>query len=180
MVLSDIQAKAGSVAETPGTWGAVRVRSSSEFAVADRIRARGGIAFLPTVKVRQVRRGKAANIDRAIYPTYLFAAWGDEYERHEIRRTRDVVDLHFDAGDRGQARLVRELTALETALAVDPWLDVDDWAHDGVPVRVTYGPLMGIEGRVTRRRGRDVLQVGITMFGQAVELTLDRAQVEPL
>jgi transcription antitermination factor NusG len=179
MVLTDIPAKTGGIASVLGTWGVVRTRGSAEDAVADRLAKIGANVYLPRVSVRIVRKGKAVTERRAIYPTYVFAAWETEYDRHEVRRTRDVLDI-LPVHERDQARLVRDLSSLEATLAVDDCLDVDDWARAGVLVEVVAGPLTGVMGKVSKRRNRDVLEVGVLMFNQAVTVTIDVKNCRPI
>jgi hypothetical protein len=78
-----------------------------------------------------------------------------------------------------QARLVRELSALERAMSSGLELDLYTGPRVGHFCRVTAGPLKGHCGIVVRRQGaaRLVLEVGI--LGQGALVEVDAGLLEP-
>jgi transcription antitermination factor NusG len=167
----------GSVESVTGEWGVLHVRTGVESAVARRIVPFAAAVFNPTVKVRKVNAHGRSEVDAPIFPSYLFAAWGDVYARGEVRRTRDVIDILRVTR---QTELVTQLAGIERALGDDPYLDARDWIQEGRRVRVKAGPLLGTEGYIVKRRKRDVLVIAVEMLKRGVEVDIDPALVEPL
>lgn len=166
----------GSVESVSGEWGVLHVRTGSEAAVAERV-APFAPVFNPTVKVRRVYRKAKVEVDASVFPSYLFSAWGDPYQRAEVRRARDVIAI-LDVRD--QDKLIRQLSSIEKSLSVDPYLDARDWQREGRRVRVTGGPFLGIEGFIVKRRNRNVLVVAVEILHRCVEMDIDPAMVEPI
>lgn len=179
-----------SAVETTGSWCAVRTHATREKTVAQMLADRGVPHFLPLERIRHVRAGrKPETVERPMYPTYLFAAFCNEYDRHEIRRTRYVSELVLTVTEHEQDRLASQIRSLERILAVDPTADATPWAGEpGRRVYVIDGPFMGAEGEIIRRSRRvkghdivrDVLCVGVLMLGRVVEVDIDPAFVEPM
>ncbi len=162
-------------------WCAVQVYGSCEKAVAEILAKRGIEYYLPLQSMRRIRRGRAETVSRPFYEGYLFAQYGDEHERHEIRRTRYVADLLLTQGHR-QTIFAREITDLKRALEIEPIGDATPWANEvGRYVLVASGPFAGIHGKIIRRCRRmggltvfkDVLCVGVFMLGRMLEVEID-------
>lgn len=172
---------------TQVAWCAVQVYGACEKAVAELLIGRGTECYLPLQSVRRIRRGRAETVSRPFYEGYLFAAFNDELERHEIRRTRYVADLLISHGRR-QEVFVQQIADLKRVLEIEPIADSTPWAEEGVRVRVTAGPFIGIQGIIIKRHRRvnnaivvkDILCVGVTMLGRVVEVEIDPAFCEPV
>ncbi len=168
-----------SVVEITGTWCVLSVVPQREAKVASRLRDADISHYLPCVKTRRIYAKRKVEVEVPIYQEYVFACYADEKEYGRIHETKQVIRIipvhRFD-----QDELVAQLAGLERLLEHDPWLDVTDWQREGRKVKVIRGPLLGIEGRIIKRRDRDVLMVGVEMFGQCVELDVDSVDVEPI
>jgi transcription antitermination factor NusG len=171
-------------------WCVVQARPNREATVARTLRVMGFDEFYPVERVRHLKRGRTETFDRPLYPTYLFASFADENQRHEIRMVRDVTGLLITHGHR-QDRLTRDVDSLRRWLGEHPDLQASDENYRaGDLVRVVGGPLAttGTVGRFIRRHRkvqgkqitRDVLLVGVEMLGRMVEVELDALCVEPL
>jgi transcriptional antiterminator RfaH len=160
-----------------GKWAVFEVRTSAELSIVEALRSQGFSATCPFSLTRRIYRRRAETVRSPIYPGYVFAAFHDEVERHAIRMTRGVVKTLL-VHETQQDALVRQLASLERMLSTDPYLEALDWARDGVPVRVISGPLVGVSGRIIRRRDHDVLIVGVETLGRVVECEIDRACIE--
>ncbi len=155
------------------------VAPQRESRVAGALAEHGIGHYLPQINVRRVYASKKITVERPIYEGYLFACYANDYERGLIMDAKHLIDV-LPVHRMDQEGLVSQLAALELALAHDPWLDVVDWQKEGRAVQVVRGPLLGLEGKIIKRRGRDVLMVGVEMFGQCVELNIDAVDVSPL
>jgi transcription antitermination factor NusG len=168
-------------------WCAVQVYGSCEKAVASLLTHRGIEHFLPLQSCRRIYRGRTETVSRPFYEGYLFAAYRDEHERHEIRRTRYVADLIAPHGHREEV-LSQQIEDLRRVLEIEPIADSTPWAEEGREVIVTAGAFQGIRGTIIKRHRKvagltvvkDILCVGVLMLGRVVEVEIDPAYVEPL
>ena len=169
-------------------WCVVQTQSCREQAVALRLTRQGIDCYLPQERVRRIVRGKPETIDRPLYPTYLFASFADEYERHDIRRTQYVQDLLLTVHDAEQQRLSRQITSLAKALEIDPFVQAVELSEPGQRVKVIRGSFKNCEGEIIKRvrkvRDRvivkDILRIGVLMLGRVVEYEVDPSFCEPL
>jgi transcription antitermination factor NusG len=65
---------------------------------------------------------------------------------------------------------------LEGAVQADPW----PYMKEGARVRVTAGPLIGMEGFVVERKNECRLVVSVDLLGRSVSTEIDAASLEPL
>lgn len=173
------------ISAVTGEWCVVQTRPQRERAVAERLAAQGFGHFFPVERVRRVYANRREVVERALYPTYLFAAYDDEYARHSIRQTRDVSDLLVVHGHR-QERLAADVASLARALELDPFATAEDF-EPGQRIAVIRGAFLGLQGEIIRRvrkvKGvnvtRDIVVVKVAMLGQAgIELDVDSMDVE--
>lgn len=188
--------------EATGTeWGVVRTRTSLERDVAEHLQAQRFEVFVPLEKVWKVRtrRHKCDYCQvwgptddckdcrwqsfrrleyRGLYPSYLFASWSDEFRRHDVRRTRDVLDILTTRP--GEPSIEQFVNSLRIALSTDGSLTRSDWMKRGAWAKVASGPFMGIIGQIgDRRRGGRIMLVGVPMLGDALEVEIGDDELEP-
>lgn len=167
------------VEEVQGLWLVLRVWGGKEHAVADAIAGTGIGFYLPCVKQTRVYAKRKVVADVPVFKGYVFAATAHDGELYDLRGLRYVID-HQAVPSYQQAKLVRQLASLQLTLDHDPYLDASDWRQEGVPVRVKSGPLATVEGRIVKRRGHDVLLVGVHILGREVEIDIDAKDLEPI
>lgn len=83
------------------------------------------------------------------------------------QHTANVLDVYDQAGLLAQLRQVRQALAAGQIVEVLPYLEA------GNRVRVTAGPLRGLEGVVLRAKGRTRIVVNVDMIMQAVVAEVD-------
>jgi transcription antitermination factor NusG len=79
-----------------------------------------------------------------------------------------------------QEKIVRELLQIEQALRAGAPLIPHKYVKAGQKCRVTAGPLLGLEGVVTRTRGAMRLVLQVDMLGQAASVEIDMDMIETL
>ena len=165
-----------SVGEISGTWWVAHTKARNEKALAHNLRSWEIPYFLPLVEKVHIIRGRRLRSLLPLFSGYLFFVGGDA-ERYKVMTTNRVAKV-INVVD--QARLVRELTQLERALAGKAQLDPYPFVREGRRCRVAAGPLRGLEGIVERRRGLTRLILTVEALGQAVSLETDAALLEPV
>jgi transcription antitermination factor NusG len=161
-------------------WFAVWTRNQYEPRVSDQLRRRHFEVFLPTVHVPSRRRDKRVLLDQPLFPGYVFlrfvpsrASWVAVASTDGVVR---VLGQGWDAlqpvPDEQVEGVRRMVTQAEGARAV-PWIRVGD------RVRITCGPLSGLEGMVRDRcRGRATFVVNMDLLQRSVGVEVEAALLE--
>lgn len=132
--------------------------------------------YLPLRKqLRTYGRRKLAS-ELPLFPGYLFLR-GTLDEAYTADRTGRVARLIRVADQR---QIEWELTNLRQATHADCPLDPYPFLQRGNLVRVTGGPMKGLEGLVEDKPQPDRLVLEVDMLGRAVSLEIDAALLEPI
>jgi transcription antitermination factor NusG len=176
-----VQTEGGEALAVAEAWYAIWTRSHYERVVHDQLSAKGFSAFLPEMGVWSRRTGQMHVVRVPMFPGYLFVHDSmDKQSYIEMLKVRGIVRILED----GWTRL--------TAIPDDQVQAVERVHHAGVPVlphaaltegdrvRVTEGPLAGVEGIfVQDRPTRGRLVVSIGLLGRGVSVEVDCTSVAP-
>lgn len=174
--------KGGALAIDDSKWFALWTHSHCEQLVRDQLTAKGFDAFLPTMGEWSRRGGIRRLIPRPMFPGYLFVRHAIEKRSYtEIMKARGLVRILGERWDRLTAIGDAEIEAIQrisnTSLAVVSY----PYLREGQRVRITQGPLAGVEGILVRSRpkhGLLVLSVDLLQRSVAVEIECDA--VDPI
>jgi transcriptional antiterminator RfaH len=160
---------------TPGTgsrpcgpWWVLHTRPRAEKVLARRLWALRHDFFLPLLRKQWQSRGRAFTAHVPLFPGYVFLC-GDDSARLAAWQTKQVARvLACPDGERLQADLGRIYRLMESGAPVAP----EDRLQPGMPVILTSGPLVGLEGKIVRRdrRTRFVIEVDFIQRGASVEV----------
>jgi transcription antitermination factor NusG len=89
-------------------------------------------------------------------------------------RVANLIEVH------DKEQFVAELSAIEKVLRLGRPLLPHKYLKCGQMYRMTGGPLMGIEGQLTRIDNAARLILKVDMLGQAVSVSIDADMVEPV
>jgi transcription antitermination factor NusG len=160
-----------------GNWYALYTCPRHEKRVAEQVEQRRISCFLPLY--RSVRRWKdrRKELDLALFPGYVFVRIAPE-ERLQVLRLPGVVRLVTSNGQpvalpEADIESLRRGLAKHLPMAPHPYLKV------GRRVRLSRGPMAGLEGILRRRKEGLRLVVSIEMLMRAVAVEVDEADVEP-
>lgn len=151
-----------------GKWWVAHTRPRNEKALAGELLLLGIFNYLP-LHPRQTRSRSTRRVSKSsipVFPGYLFFNGTEEQRIRALTTNRIVSVLSVTRQD----ELVRELRQVQQALSAGvgmrwhPEVKVGDYA------RVVGGPLMGVEGVVTRRMSRVRLVLNVMMLGQSVSV----------
>lgn len=162
-------------------WYAIWTRSHYERTVLDQLSAKGFSAFLPEMGVWSKRAGQMHVVRVPMFPGYLFVRDSLDKQRYvEMLKVRGIVRVLEDGWTRLTPIPDDQVEAVErvhqAGVPVLPHLAL----AQGDRVRVTDGPLAGVEGIFIQdkpTRGRLVVSVGL--LGRGVSVEVDCISVAP-
>ncbi len=155
--------------------------SSRHEKVVDRTLSEAGIeTFLPLVKVLSNWKDRRKWVEKPLFPGYLFARVPPE-ELYRVYTTKGVAyvlgngTVPLPVPDE-QVEAVRRMIEGPYPAATWPLLT------KGKRVRVTVGPLTGVEAFIVDRRGGKKCHLVVTVdrLGRSVAVELDAHCVEPI
>jgi transcription antitermination factor NusG len=171
--------------ETAGTsvgdrWHVLWTRSHCEQSVHDQLAAHGFAPFLPMVQSWCRRRGVRQLVRVPLFQGYLFLRHHiDKSSYVQVCKTRGLVRVLGERWDRlavvpdADIEAIRKITGSGAPVLAHPYL------RTGQRVRVTRGPLAGVEGIVVRSDPKKgLLVVSIDALRRSVAVHLDCTLLE--
>jgi transcription antitermination factor NusG len=164
---------------TPGSarnWYALFTRYQHEKSVAFSLSNKNLEVFLPLYRSVRQWRDRATPIWLPLFPCYVFIHEGME-RRHQIVTTPGILRIVGWGGRAAivpQAQLDMATRIVESRLAVEP----HPYLQTGDRVRVKTGPLLGLDGILTRQKGKARLVVSMEMLGRSAAVEIDVLDVE--
>ena len=162
----------------PAQWYAAYTRSRHEKVVAEALQQRTVEHFLPLYEtVRKWKNGRF-KVQLPLFPGYLFVHIALR-DRLRVLQVPGVVRL---VGFNGVPTALPqvELEIIRSALTKGVEAEPHPYLRVGQRVRITSGPMEGLQGILLRRRGRPRVVVSVDLIMRSVALDIDAAQVEPL
>lgn len=162
----------------PGRWFVAHTRSRQEKILTQELSRYGIFSYLPLARrtTRSVNTGRLSESLVPVFPGYVFFKGSDE-QRYLALTTNRVANVLTVPN---QQQLVTELRQVHQLLAGADEFDVVNRLTTGDWVRITGGPLVGLEGVITSHAGRLRVWVNVTILGQSVSAEVDRHQLEPI
>src|SRR5260370_10283938 len=160
-------------------WVAVQVRPNYEKTVAAHFHATAQEHFLPLYRSRQRWSDRVKEVYRPLFPGYLFCRYARQ-NRTGILSTNGVVRIVGYGGDPAPVadeQIVAIRRIIRAPLFCAPLANIPEAAS----VRITTGPLKGLEGRLLARNSKKQrFIVGLTLLQRAVEVELDGDWLTPI
>jgi transcriptional antiterminator NusG len=164
-----------------GKWHVLWTRSHCEEKVCDQLVAKGFHPFLPLIAVWSRRHRMQRRIPVPMFPGYLFL-------RHPIDK-----ESYFDAlGARGLVRFLgggwgrlatvpdREIDAIKRLLDARIEALHHPFLREGQRVRITRGPLAGVEGLLVQfKTNKGLLVLSVDLLRRSVAVEVDCTLVVP-
>jgi transcriptional antiterminator NusG len=137
--------------------------------------------LVPTEKESRVRQGKKSEIDRKVFPGYVFVEMVlDDNTWYLVKSTTGVIGFVGDAKPTPVKN--SEIQAIQTALAESEKapLTRPKW-QVGQPVRVNSGPFADFTGSIQDINApKDKVKVLISIFGRDTPVELEFGQIESI
>ena len=156
-------------------WYAIWTKSHSEQLVADQLAAKGLDIFLPKISVWSRRGGVRHAIRLPMFSGYLFVrANVDKNTYLDVIKARGVVRMLGDRWDCLSPISYHEIDALQqlanSGLAAMP----HSYLREGQRVRVTAGPLKGVEGILVENKSeKGILLLSVELLRRSVAVQID-------
>jgi transcription antitermination factor NusG len=156
------------------SWYALYTRSRCEQLVCDQLTARGFDIFLPKIAVWSRRVGKPRLLTVPMFPGYLFLHHTmDKLSYIAVRKARGLVRILGERWDRLSVVPDAEIEAIQRVLRASLPIIGCPFLREGQRVRITHGPLTGIEGILLQSKptkGLLILSVDLLQRSVAVEV----------
>lgn len=160
----------------PGQWWVAHTKPRVEKALVYELTTRGVFCYLP-ISRRQTRSrntGRTSTSLAPVFASYVFIN-ADESQRRIALATQRIVNtlvVH------SQQELVAQLQQIQRVLASESPFEWGETLERGDWVRVSAGPLAGVEGVVVGRLRKARLALNVTMLSQSVRVEVDRLLLE--
>ena len=166
----------GSDAGAP-KWYALWTKSHCEQMVFDQLAAKGFQVFLPKVEAWSRRGGVRHHIPVPMFPGYLFLHHAMELNSYiEVLKTRELVRVLGDGRDRLAVVPDAEIEAIQKVVQAQLPALPYPFLREGQRVRITEGPLAGVEGILVHTKpNKGLLVLSIELFQRSVAVEVDCA-----
>ena len=159
-------------------WFALQVRARQEASVSEQLRGQGYERFLPFYKVRKRWSDRIKEMETPLFPGYLFCRF-NPHDRLPILKTPGVIQIvGFNntpaAVSQDEILSIQRLVASGVQHQPCPFLAVGD------RVRISAGPLLGLEGILTDIKGSHRLVLSVSLLQRSVAVEIDSAFITPL
>jgi len=157
-------------------WYAVYTSANHEKRVADQLAPRAIEHFLPLYESVRRWKDRRVKLQLPLFPGYVFVRlWLGE--RLKVLQVPGVVRLVGFAG--GPAVLPdREIEALRASLGAQLQAEPHPYITVGRRVRVTRGPLAGVEGILIRKKNVLRVVVSLDLIARSAAVEVDAADIE--
>ena len=162
-------------AEWKTPWYAIWTRSHSEQLVADQLQAKGLRIFLPKLHVWSRRAGQRHLIAVPMFSGYVFLNEAmDKNIYIDVIKARGVVRLLGDRWDALSPIPEAEIDGLQKVLEAGLPVMPHSYLREGQRVRITAGPLKGVEGvLVENQMQKGLLILSVELLQRSVAVKVD-------
>ena len=149
-------------------WYVLHVKPRTEKLVDEDLAHMRVFHYLPLLrKVKKVQRRKVVR-HVPVFPGYVFTRLFPE-ERTAIIRTQHIVRT-IEVKD--PRRMIHQLRQINHACRLPADFRLAESFAEGECVRVAFGPLRGLEGRVLRKGRATSIVLTVDILGRAIEATV--------
>jgi transcription antitermination factor NusG len=158
-------------------WFALQVKGNYENVVAAHLGGKGYEWFLPLYKMRNRWSDRWKEINRPLFPGYLFCRL-DPLNRFPILTIPGVSRIVGAAKnpvpiDKTEIEAIQ--VAVKSGLPSQPW----PFMKIGQTVRIERGPLRGLEGILSDFRNNHRLVLSVTLLQRSIAVQVEDAWVTP-
>jgi transcription antitermination factor NusG len=158
-------------------WYALHIRSRHEKRVAERIASQSFEIFLPLHRSRRTwKNGVHAEVDQPLFPCYLFAR-ASIYDRVRLLQLPGV--LGFAASSSRPTIIADDDIAVLRTATDDLKAEPHPYLKSGDAVRIVAGPLVGMEGILTRRKHEYRVVLSIEAIMRSIVVEVSEFDIEP-
>lgn len=158
-------------------WFALRVRSRCEKVVAVAARSRGFEDFLPLHRRRSLWSDRSKWVEAPLFPGYLFCRLNpaDRFSLLTIRGVMHIVGI----GRTPEPVDEQEILAIQRAIRSDAQIEPWSFLEAGQRVRLSSGPLAGLEGILVELDEQQRVVVGLSILKRSIAVRIEREWMAP-
>ena len=161
-------------------WFAVHVKSRHEFSVSDRLIGVGIEVFLPSVERLSKWKDRNKLVRFPLFPGYLFVHIPKDHRSMlAVLKAKGVVRILGTIPGEPERVPEEQVLSLKKVLEAKMPLDPYPYLKEGQRVRITGGPLAGVEGLLLQKADKHLLFLSVDILQQGVTLTIGASEVEP-
>jgi transcription antitermination factor NusG len=140
-------------------------------------RSKGFEDFLPLQTCRQRWSDRSKLVELPLFPGYLFCRLNPE-DRFSLLTIRGVMHI-VGVGRTPEPVDEHEILAIQHAVRSDAQVEPWPFLQAGQRVRLSSGPLAGLEGILVETDEQRRIVVGLTVLKRSVAVKIERDWVEP-
>ncbi len=148
-------------------------RSRREKKVAQYCNVGGIKYYLPLESRIKIYGRKKVQNALPLFPGYLFVL-ADEKERYELLLTHHISKILKDSN---QFELIKDLEKIYVAESCEINLVPCELNIEGRRARIEIGPMRGLEGLISRIKGRDRIILNINFINRAAAVDINRTDI---
>ncbi len=174
-MLSGMSSQVSLEITTSSPWYALKVRTRSESDASSALQRLGFLSYCPTVAERRRYIDRMKTINVPVFPGYVFCQF--QIERKSKVLNSIAVEYIVSFGAKPAAIPEEQIVSLRRVLddggAAAPFLNI------GQRVRVTHGPLTGVEGILLKQPESEnsKLVLSVDILQRSVSVTIPEAYV---
>lgn len=157
-------------------WYALYTRHQHEKMVADLLSRKDFNVFLPQYEATHRWKDRLKKLTLPLFPSYVFVKGGLDRQL-QIMTTPGVYSIVANAG-RAAAIPEEQIDAVKRMVDGSLRVEPHPFLKCGDRVRVTSGPLEGIEGVLVRKKNLTRLVLSIEMLMKSVAVEIDAWMIE--
>lgn len=157
-------------------WWVAHTKSRREKTLAGFLSGKGIGYYLPLIKKRQAGKRRERYSYVPLFSGYMFFK-GDQQDRYEAFTSNQIANV---IEVRDQDMLLDELAQIEKALSSGGPVYPYDFLSEGQKVRVTVGPMKGVEGMIIEKKGQYRLVLNVTTIFQSFAVNVEADMVEAI
>jgi transcription antitermination factor NusG len=161
----------------PSAWWAVYTRHQHEKVVAEMLYAKGFEVFLPLYESTRRWKDRRKVLSLPLFPCYLFLRGGLDRKLQVL--TTPGIHMILYRGQHVATIPDQEIEAIQRTVEGSLRVEPHPFLRCGTRVRVTRGPLEGVEGILIRKKNLLRLILSVEMLAQSVAVEVHASDVEP-
>jgi len=149
-------------------WYALKVRTRSEHIASTALRNRGYEPFLPSYRETKRFCDRVKTLERPAFPGYMFC----RFDANSKTRILSSPAILYIVSFAGQPAIVpaESIEAVRRAIAAGG--QPSNYMPAGLQVRITSGPLAGLEGMLLRTGKHNQIVVSVHLLQRSVAITI--------
>jgi len=159
-------------------WYAFVTKPRHEKKISNYMEKAGIVHFLPLRKTLNQWKDRRRWVEAPLFSCYIFS-YVQYVSRYDILKVPSVVRI---VGFNNRPTPVRqeEIDAIRRMLQTGIELEVQEGLLPGDPVKITTGPLEGLEGILSEQRGGKWFVVYVSAIGKSVSVDISETGLEKL